>query len=317
MPRISPPGAHLPGLDGLRAYAVLVVVLFHCDVPGFTGGWIGVDVFFGLSGFLITGILAHELDRSGTISLRDFWRRRMRRLVPALVVLMLFCVVLALTVDLELRTSGVWGAVTYTTNWVHILVPGNGYWDAFAAPDPLEHLWSLAIEEQFYVLWPIVVLLVGRRLGRSGLARVAVALAGVSLVLQIAGVAWGWSIDRLYQGTDTRAFPFLLGSALALVGVPRCHGASGSRHPSARSRCSSPPPSGSTVPTGRSSSGRCRSCPSPVSSSWRRPPTRPVPCWSMPRHEPSDAGPTASTSCTGRSCSSCRTTSPSSSGHSP
>ena len=220
MPRISPPGAHLPGLDGLRAYAVLVVVLFHCDVPGFTGGWIGVDVFFGLSGFLITGILANELDRTGTVSLRDFWRRRMRRLVPALVVLMLFCIVLALTVDLEMRTSGVWGAVTYTTNWVHILVPGNGYWDAFAAPDPLEHLWSLAIEEQFYVIWPIVVLVVGRGLGRSGLARVAVGLATLSLALQLGGVASGWSIDRLYQGTDTRAFPFLLGSALALVGIP-------------------------------------------------------------------------------------------------
>jgi peptidoglycan/LPS O-acetylase OafA/YrhL len=210
----------MPGLDGVRAYAVAVVVFFHCAVPGFAGGWIGVDVFFGLSGFLITGILVAEIDRTSTVSLRRFWQRRVRRLAPALVLLILFCVVLAIAVGLEMRTSGIWGAVTYTTNWVNILVPGQGYWDTFADPDPLEHLWSLAIEEQFYVIWPLVVLLVGRRSGRRGVTRVALVLAAGSLTLQLVGVASGWSIDRLYQGTDTRALPFLLGAAIASHGVP-------------------------------------------------------------------------------------------------
>ncbi len=225
MAQISPPsaglsGAYMPGLDGVRAYAVAVVVFFHCAVPGFAGGWIGVDVFFGLSGFLITGILVAEIDRSGSVSLRRFWQRRIRRLAPALVLLIAFCVVLAVAVGLEMRTSGIWGAVTYTTNWVNILVPGQGYWDTFAAPDPLEHLWSLAIEEQFYVIWPLVVLLVGRRSGRRGVTRTAVVLAVGSLAVQLVGVGAGWSIDRLYQGTDTRALPFLLGAAVASHGIP-------------------------------------------------------------------------------------------------
>jgi peptidoglycan/LPS O-acetylase OafA/YrhL len=210
----------MPGLDGVRAYAVAAVVLFHCAVPGFAGGWVGVDVFFGLSGFLITGILVAEIDRTGSVSLGRFWRRRVRRLAPALVLLLGFCVVLAVAVGLEMRTSGIWGAVTYTTNWVNILLPGQGYWDVYAEPDPLEHLWSLAIEEQFYLLWPLGVLLIGRRSGRRGVTRAAVALAGASLAVQLTGVAAGWSIDRLYQGTDTRAFPFLVGAALASRGVP-------------------------------------------------------------------------------------------------
>lgn len=225
MAQISPPsaglsGAYMPGLDGVRAYAVAVVVLFHCAAPGFAGGWIGVDVFFGLSGFLITGILVAEIDRTGSLSLRRFWQRRLRRLAPALVLLLAFCVVLALAVGLEMRTSGVWGAVTYTTNWVNILLPGQGYWDTFADPDPLEHLWSLAIEEQFYVIWPLVVLFVGRRFGRRGVTRTAVVLAAMSLGVQLVGVAAGWSIDRLYQGTDTRALPFLMGAAVASHGIP-------------------------------------------------------------------------------------------------
>jgi peptidoglycan/LPS O-acetylase OafA/YrhL len=225
MAQISPPaaglsGAYMPGLDGVRAYAVAAVVFFHCAVPGFSGGWVGVDVFFGLSGFLITGILVAEIDRTRSVALGRFWRRRMRRLAPALVLLLGFCVLLAVAAGLEMRTSGIWGAVTYTTNWVNILVPGQGYWDAFAEPDPLEHLWSLAIEEQFYVLWPLVVLLVGRRSGRRGVTRVAVALAVASLAMQFVGVASGWSIDRLYQGTDTRAFPFLVGAAVASHGIP-------------------------------------------------------------------------------------------------
>jgi peptidoglycan/LPS O-acetylase OafA/YrhL len=209
-----------PGLDGLRAYLVLAVVLFHTRVPGFSGGWIGVDVFFALSGFLITSLLVDELDATGRISLRRFWARRSRRLMPALVGVVAFSVGLVALGAVTVEPSAVWGAVTYTTNWVHIVVPGNGYWDLFDAPDPFEHLWSLAVEEQFYLMWPLAVIAL-RRHGRRGVGIAALLLASMSLVLQVVGATAGWSIDRLYQGTDTRALPFLLGALVACVGLDR------------------------------------------------------------------------------------------------
>jgi peptidoglycan/LPS O-acetylase OafA/YrhL len=228
------PAGHLPGLDGLRAVAVGVVVAFHSGV--LRGGWIGVDVFFALSGFLITGLLVAEAGTTGSIAVREFWLRRFRRLLPGLAALLVLVVVLV-PFGLAVRSGGVIGAVTYTTNWIHI-VGGTSYWDGFAGADPLEHLWSLAIEEQFYVVWPLVVFAVAalangdaRRGRRVPVSRIvlptALALAAVSLTVQLAGHAAGWSIDRLYQGTDTRAFAFLLGAALAcapwqrVVGVVR------------------------------------------------------------------------------------------------
>jgi peptidoglycan/LPS O-acetylase OafA/YrhL len=211
---------YMPGLDGLRAYLMLTVLLFHIKVPGFSGGWISVDVFFALSGVLITRNLVNELDATGTVSLGSFWSRRSRRLLPALVGFLAVSVMLVAAGVLDLRPSAAWGALTYTTNWVHILVPGNGYWDAFAAPDPFEHLWSLAVEEQFYLVWPLVVLALRRR-GRRAVGVAAGVMALGSVATQVIGSNAGWSIDRLYQGTDTRAVPFLLGSLIACLGIPR------------------------------------------------------------------------------------------------
>ena len=208
---------YLPGLDGLRALSVLFVVAFHTGL--IEGGWIGVDVFFAISGFLITGLMVAEHDRTGTVALGAFWGRRFRRLIPALFVLLALIVVLVRLDQVAVASRDVWGALTYSTNWVHI-VGGASYWDQFATPDPLRHLWSLAIEEQFYLVWPVVAWFVLRRHDARVLGRVAIAGAVVSAVVQIIGIHCGLSIDRVYQGTDTRAVAFLIGAALASRGWP-------------------------------------------------------------------------------------------------
>ncbi|MEY3069894.1 MAG: hypothetical protein RL473_1, partial [Actinomycetota bacterium] len=168
---------YLPGLDGLRALSVLVVVAFHSGV--IDGGWIGVDVFFGISGFLITGLMVAEHERTGAVALGAFWMRRIRRLVPALVVLLGLIALLVQFNQVEVTARNIWGALTYSTNWVHIF-GGTSYWDQFATPDPLRHLWSLAIEEQFYVIWPIVAWYVLKRRSPTTLGKVAVFGAGIS-----------------------------------------------------------------------------------------------------------------------------------------
>lgn len=208
---------YLPGLDGLRALSVLVVVAFHSGV--IDGGWIGVDVFFGISGFLITGLMVAENQRNGRVALGAFWMRRIRRLVPALIVLLGLVAVLVQFNQVEVTARNIWGALTYSTNWVHIF-GGTSYWDHFATPDPLRHLWSLAIEEQFYVVWPIVAWYVLKRRSPSTLGKVALIGAGASALVQVIGIHAGLSVDRVYQGTDTRAVAFLFGAAIATRGWP-------------------------------------------------------------------------------------------------
>ena len=208
---------YLPGLDGLRALSVLVVVAFHSGV--IEGGWIGVDIFFGISGFLITGLMVAENQRNGRVALGAFWMRRIRRLVPALIVLLGLVAVLVQFNQVEVTARNIWGALTYSTNWVHIF-GGTSYWDHFATPDPLRHLWSLAIEEQFYVVWPIVAWYVLKRRPPSTLGKVALVGAGVSALVQVIGIHAGLSVDRVYQGTDTRAVAFLFGAAIATRGWP-------------------------------------------------------------------------------------------------
>ena len=204
---------HRPGLDGLRAIAVMVVVGFHTGV--LAGGWVGVDLFFALSGWLITGLLIAEIEQHGRLRVGAFWRRRIRRLVPAVGVLLAVVAVLAATNVIELRRRGVLGAATYSTNWLNVF-GGVGYWDHFAKPDPLEHLWSLAVEEQIYLIWPIVMLAVVAARGRATAIRCAAAFVALgSTAVMLHGSGAGWSIDRLYQGTDTRALAFAIGAASA------------------------------------------------------------------------------------------------------
>jgi peptidoglycan/LPS O-acetylase OafA/YrhL len=199
---------------------VISVLLYHTGV--LRGGWIGVDTFFVLSGYLITSLLVAEHDRTGGLSLRAFWGRRARRLLPALFLLLagigLFGVLVASAEARTVIRQDVWGALTYSSNWVDI-IRGAGYWQTFAQPSPLAHVWSLAIEEQFYLVWPLVAWWALRRGGAPRLAKVA-GLGAVALVAWAVSLAWaGASVDRLYLGTDTRAPALLIGATLGALRV--------------------------------------------------------------------------------------------------
>ena len=210
---------HIAALDGLRGAAVVAVLLYHGGY--LTGGYLGVDLFFVLSGFLITSLLLAEHRRTGRIKLTAFWLRRARRLLPAVFLLLfgvaIYAVVWARPIDLgAIRSSGI-GAVFYVANWQQI-IHGTNYWDISLAPSPLQHVWSLAIEEQFYLLWPLVIWAILRRGGAQRGRRVqyfCLVLGLISAELLVAFHAFGFSDTRLYQGTDTRAAALLFGAALA------------------------------------------------------------------------------------------------------
>lgn len=207
---------HLPALDGLRGLAVLAVLLFHGGFGWAKGGFLGVSVFFTLSGFLITNLLVAEWSSDGSISLKTFWSRRFRRLMPAAIVGLLLAALYGLLYASpeQLRNLRVdlLAALGYVANW-RFLLADISYADLFSAPSPVQHFWSLAIEEQFYVLYPLVVFgalkLGGRRL-LGGLLTVAI---GASLVIAYVGRG---NLDRVYYGTDTRMSELLAGGLLAL-----------------------------------------------------------------------------------------------------
>jgi peptidoglycan/LPS O-acetylase OafA/YrhL len=211
----------IPALDGMRAVAVIAVLLFHAGLSWIPGGTLGVDVFFVLSGFLITALLVAEHERTGRIGLGGFYLRRARRLLPALVLVLLF-VGLTWGLVLSPRTPTLRGDILatlfYVANW-RFAFSGQGYFASFNAPSPLLHTWSLAVEEQFYLLWPIAVIWMVRH--RRSVTRWALGLVALSftvtLIQSLAGV---WT-DRLYYGTDTRAMPLLLGAALGAWFVRR------------------------------------------------------------------------------------------------
>ena len=215
--------SYLPGLDGLRAVAVVSVVLFHAGIARFQGGWLGVDLFIVLSGWLITGILITEVAVTGTVSYGAFLARRVRRLVPAVALLLGGVGILAMAGQLALPSGSVTAAATWTSNWYQ-LASQNGYWAQAQGPSPLDHLWSLAVEEQFYVVWPLIVLLVARCWARArptgrvrAIRTVAVAGAAISALVALWATRAPWQLDRIYMGTDTRSTGFLLGAAFAGV----------------------------------------------------------------------------------------------------
>ncbi|MBB2975462.1 peptidoglycan/LPS O-acetylase OafA/YrhL [Microbacterium endophyticum] len=212
-----PRTAYYAGLDGLRALAVILVVLYHL-FPGwiFRSGFVGVDVFFVISGFLITSLLLRERASTGRIALFSFWRRRARRLLPALALLLTVCSSLAWLVggDVLVRLGQqLLSAVTFSYNWASI-AEGASYFNA-TTPELFRNLWSLAVEEQFYVLWPLALplfLLLPRTRARVLLAAtLAVASAAWMAVL----VATGGDLTRAYFGTESHGFGLLIGVALA------------------------------------------------------------------------------------------------------
>ncbi len=236
---------YLPGLDGLRALAVVAVMVYHANHAWFGGGFLGVEVFFVISGYLITLLLIGEDERHGHVDLGQFWLRRARRLLPAL-----FVMLAGLLVYMSLferkplgRTRGDFlGGTFYVSNWYQIFV-GQGYADSGAFA-PLRHLWSLAVEEQFYLLWPLVMIVILRR-ARRNLPKVGLWLIGVSIAIAVltAGLfASGdvpttcspdnmhgyWELfgrcisinDTLYLGTITRAGGLMLGAGFAMLWRP-------------------------------------------------------------------------------------------------
>lgn len=237
---------YLPGLDGLRAIAVVAVMIYHANHKWLEGGYLGVEVFFVISGYLITLLLIGEHERTGTVNLGEFWKRRFRRLLPALYVALMLVAVYVTLVYIsrreEIRGDFV-AAITYVSNWYQILV-GQGY-GAGEKFVPLRHLWSLAVEEQFYLVWPLVMLaLLRRSRGRLPSVGLKLILASITIAVLVAviyvpgataatcdveGFRNGWATvagkcinvnETLYLGSFSRAGGLLLGSGFAMLWRP-------------------------------------------------------------------------------------------------
>ncbi len=218
------PGRTLPlmaGIDGVRALAVIAVVLYHLEVSWLPAGFLGVDVFFVVSGLLITSLLVADIRSRGRFDVRRFWVRRARRLLPALVLLLVGVVTytaVAMPDELRAMRGDVAAAFGYVTNWA-LIYDNASYFESMARPPLLRHLWSLAVEEQFYVLWPLVVAGGWALLRRRMLSLVWLGALG-SVVLMAALYDPLTDPSRVYFGTDTRAVGLLIGAGLAFVTDP-------------------------------------------------------------------------------------------------
>ena len=220
---------HVPGLDGLRGLAVAIVVAYHLNL--LPGGFLGVDVFFVLSGYLITSLLLVEVSRTGGVDARRFWGRRVRRLVPAVLVMVPSVIALAWVVRwprtrLDALAIDSFATLTWWANWRQ--ASGTSYWDA-DTPSLMRHAWSLAIEEQFYLVWPVVLIgvaVLARKLGRSLPASVGLAAAVGFVISSVWHVVLAHRLEvtdlsRVYVGTDTRVLAPLAGCVLACVWARR------------------------------------------------------------------------------------------------
>ena len=215
---------YLPALDGLRALAVAAVLLYHADLGWFSGGFLGVDVFFVLSGYLITCVLLDNQRTTGRVELKRFWVRRARRLLPALLVLIVVTcayTVMFLPNEAAKLRDDIFSALAYVMNW-HLIFQGQSYFESFGRAPFFQHLWSLSVEEQFYLVWPLLLsggLAIWGR-ARVRLAIAILALAGVSALLMAVLYTPGGDPSRVYFGTDTHASGLLIGAALAVVWPP-------------------------------------------------------------------------------------------------
>jgi peptidoglycan/LPS O-acetylase OafA/YrhL len=212
---------HLPSLDGLRAVAVTAVLLFHAGY--LSGGFLGVDLFFVLSGFLITSLLIRDAstrsESGGRIHLTSFWGRRFRRLLPAvltmIVLVALWAWLFGSGADLASVKSDGPASVLYFANW-HFIASSAGYWQSFAQPSMFGHLWSLAIEEQFYLLWPVVLVAIWAWSKRPARTLTVVCVVGITAsAVSMLLLYHGGEPTRVYMGTDTRAASLLVGALAA------------------------------------------------------------------------------------------------------
>jgi peptidoglycan/LPS O-acetylase OafA/YrhL len=209
---------HVTALDGMRGIAVLLVLLFHFKIGPFRGGFVGVTVFFTLSGFLICSRTLTEVGRSGGFAVKDFFERRIRRLAPAAIVCILAVVIATNLIGTHEQRSSITGdaiaALANVANW-RFLVNGTSYADLFAAPSPLNHFWSLAIEEQFYLFFPVVVWLLLKLPSRARAISVALVVS-VALEWSAHAASSADSYNRFYYGTDARMSELLIGVIAAL-----------------------------------------------------------------------------------------------------
>ena len=219
---------YITGLDGIRAIAVIMVLAYHLKLALFKSGFLGVTVFFVLSGYLITGILISEVEEEGTIDLKNFWLRRIRRLVPAVMSMAVVIIFVSAVVNRVIFTKGCkdfLASVLGFNNWWQIFNKVS-YFEAAGVPSPFTHCWSLAIETQFYLIYPLILLgtyklVKSRGEGRAkrGLlfAGVTLLLALISVILMIVLFDPQQDASRVYYGTDTRAFSLLFGALLAIL----------------------------------------------------------------------------------------------------
>ena len=219
-PESRPPKgwSYIPGLDGLRALAVCAVLAFHDGIGWFRGGLLGVDVFFVISGFLISSLLIGELNRSGSLNFAKFYERRARRLLPALIIMLLGIALYAVFLAPPSTRAGIRGdalsTMGYISNW-HFILTDQNYFVKFAAPSPVLHTWSLAVEEQFYLVWPVLTWFIMRRWKARGVFITALGLALASAIEGYLLFRHGASSARLYYGTDLRVQEVMVGAALA------------------------------------------------------------------------------------------------------
>ena len=218
---------YLPGLDGLRAVAIIGVLLYHAGIDWMPGGFLGVDVFFVISGFLITSLILEEYDRSGRVSFTKFYLGRARRLLPAVAVLLIavgLAVLIVYQDALSAFREDALATVFYVNNWWYIFVD-QSYFESVGRPPLLKHLWSLSVEEQFYLIWPVFALLLMRSGGRPLVRRLALVLAIASTVwMAVLSIRNGYPVDadpsRAYFGTDSHSMGLLVGAALATMWRP-------------------------------------------------------------------------------------------------
>ncbi|EIX2760418.1 acetyltransferase [Staphylococcus pseudintermedius] len=213
---------YMPGLDGVRAVAVIAIIIYHLNPQWLSGGFLGVDTFFVISGYLITSLLLTEYHNTGKIKLTSFWLRRVKRLIPAVLFLVMGVIVLSLifmpTEIQKVRADSI-AAIFYVSNWWYIM-QNVDYFEQFAV-QPLKHLWSLAIEEQFYLVFPIVLLSLLSFIRRLKSIRIIfLILLVISMIAMMVLYVPNENVARVYFGTDTRIQTLLMGVLLALVWPP-------------------------------------------------------------------------------------------------
>ena len=228
MQRASISSTHIPAIDGLRALAVFAVVLYHLGISWIPGGFLGVDLFFVISGYVITRLILDSIESANGLDLKKFYAARIRRLFPGLIALLIVTsVMIALFAPDAIRRfiKDVPYVLSGTNNW-HLVALEQDYFQAIGRPPLLQHTWSLAVEFQFYLIWPIILLFVWRKFGKHVVRRAALIIAtfsGTALFLFSlqADNATAGRISHIYFGTDTHSLGLFLGSALAVSWIPR------------------------------------------------------------------------------------------------